>query len=174
MLPFDLKISRTPDDPLEAGVRIWYVKKGYSFPLRYEMGRLVSYYNDQVLELEMADRHLLFVSVSPLQEPHLGTCNRALPSDLPFEIGLPRTYLDATNTLGTYVQIGCNIKVWFDASAVSLLIQGAPDLHEYGLEGGAGLLTRTYATEKTSAYAGAGSQITVETVTNLRRYIYQR
>jgi hypothetical protein len=41
---------------------------------------------------------------------------------------------------------------------VSLLVQGAPDLHEYGLEGGAGLLTRTYASEKTAAYAGAGSQ----------------
>ena len=39
-----------------------------------------------------------------------------------------------------------------------MLVQGAPDLHEYGLEGGAGLLTRTYASEKTAAYAGAGSQ----------------
>jgi hypothetical protein len=57
--------------------------------------------------------------------------------------------------LGPYVQIGCNFKVWFDAGAVSLLIQGAPDLHEYGLQGAAGLLTRTYATEKIHAYAQA-------------------
>ncbi len=158
MLPFDLKISRSPDDPLDAGVRIWYAKMGYSFPLRYEMGRLVSYYDDQVLELEMTDPQLLFVSVSPLKERNLGTVDRPVPPDMPFEIGLPRAYLEGTNTLGPYVQIGCNIKVWFDAATVSLLIQGAPDLHEYGLQGGAGLLTRTYATEKTPAYAGAGSR----------------
>jgi hypothetical protein len=42
MLPFDLKISRSPEDPLEAGLRIWYCKTGYSFPLRYDMGRLCS------------------------------------------------------------------------------------------------------------------------------------
>lgn len=158
MLPFDLKISRVPDEPLEGGVRIWYAKLGYSFPLRYEMGRLVSFYDDQVLELTMHDPHLLFVSVSPLKERQLGEIHRPLPSELPIEIGLPRTYLEATNTLGPYVQIACNIKVWFDASTVSLLVQGAPDLHEYGVEGAAGLLTRTYATEKTPAYAGAGAQ----------------
>jgi hypothetical protein len=56
------------------------------------------------------------------------------------------------------VQIGCNIKVWFDATVVNVLVQGAPDLHEYGLEGAAGLLTRTYASEKTAVYAGIGSQ----------------
>ena len=84
--------------------------------------------------------------------------DRPVANDVPFEIALPRAFLDGTNSLGPYVQVGCNIKVWFDASSVSLLVQGAPDLHEYGLEGGAGLLTRTYASEKTAAYAGAGSQ----------------
>lgn len=158
MLPFDLKISRSPEDPLEAGVRIWYAKEGYSFPLRYEMGRLCSDYDDQVLDLEMTDPHLLFVSVSPLKEPRLGTAGRAVASDLPFEIGLPRAFLDSSTTLGPYVQIVCNIKVWFDATSINLLVQGAPDLHEYGLQGGTGLLTRTYASEKTAAYAGAGSQ----------------
>jgi len=158
MLPFDLKISRTPDDPLDAGLRIWYAKIGYSFPLRYEMGRLCSYYDDQVLDIEMTDPHLLFVSVSPLKEQDLGKVDRAVASDVPFEIGLPRAFLESTNTLGPYVQVSCNIKVWFDAAAVSLLVQGAPDLHEYGLQGGAGLLTRTYASEKTSTYANAGSQ----------------
>ena len=158
MLPFDLKISRTPDDPLDAGLRIWYAKVGYSFPLRYEMGRLCSYYDDQVLEIEMTDPHLLFVSVSPLKEQDLGKVDRTVASDVPFEIGLPRAFLESTNTLGPYVQVSCNIKVWFDASAVNLLVQGAPDLHEYGLQGGAGLLTRTYASEKTAAYAGVGSQ----------------
>jgi hypothetical protein len=157
MLPFDLKISRSPEDPLDAGVRIWYAKTGYSFPLRYEMGRLCSYYDDQVLDVEMTDPHLLFVSVSPLKDPNVGTVDRAVSPDLPFEVGLPRAFLDGTNALGPYVQIGCNIKVWFDAAAVNLLLQGAPDLHEYGLEGGAGLLTRTYATEKIAAYAGAGT-----------------
>jgi hypothetical protein len=157
MLPFDLKISRLPDDPLDAGLRIWYAKIGYSFPLRYEMGRLCSYYDDQVLEIEMNDPDLLFVSVSPLKEENLGTVGRAVAPDVPFEVGLPRAFLEGTNTLGPYVQVGCNIKVWFDAAAVNLLVQGAPDLHEYGLEGGAGLLTRTYASEKTAAYAGVGS-----------------
>jgi hypothetical protein len=158
MLPFDLKISRSPEDPLDAALRIWYAKTGYSFPLRYEMGRLCSYYDDQVLDIDMMDPHLLFVSVSPLKERNLGTVDRAVTDDVPFEIGLPRAFLDGTNSLGPYVQVGCNIKVWFDAAAVSLLVQGAPDLHEYGLEGGAGLLTRTYASEKTAAYAGIGSQ----------------
>jgi hypothetical protein len=143
---------------LDAGLRIWYAKIGYSFPLRYEMGRLCSYYDDQVLDLEMTDPHLLFVSVSPLKEQQMGRVDRAVPQDVPFEIGLPRAFLEGTNTLGPYVQISCNIKVWFDAAAVSVLVQGAPDLHEYGLQGGSGLLTRTYASEKTSAYVGAGSQ----------------
>jgi hypothetical protein len=158
MLPFDLKISRSPEDPLDAALRIWYAKIGYSFPLRYDMGRLCSYYDDQVLDIGMNDPHLLFVSVGPLRETNLGKVDRPVPDDVPFEIGLPRAFLDGTNSLGPYVQVGCNIKVWFDANIVSLLVQGAPDLHEYGLEGGAGLLTRTYASEKTAAYAGAGSQ----------------
>jgi len=158
MLPFDLKISRSPEDPLDAALRIWYAKIGYSFPLRYDMGRLCSYYDDQVLDLDMSDPNLLFVSVGPLKDATLGKIDRPVPDDVPLEIGLPRAFLDGTNSLGPYVQVGCNIKVWFDAAAVSLLVQGAPDLHEYGLEGGAGLLTRTYASEKTAAYAGAGSQ----------------
>jgi hypothetical protein len=158
MLPFDLKISRSPEEPLDAALRIWYAKIGYSFPLRYDMGRLCSYYDDQVLDIDMNDPHLLFVSVGPLRDSNLGKVERPVPDDVPFEIGLPRAFLDGTNSLGPYVQVGCNIKIWFDANAVSLLVQGAPDLHEYGLEGGAGLLTRTYASEKTAAYAGAGSQ----------------
>ena len=158
MLPFDLKISRSPEDPLDAALRIWYAKIGYSFPLRYDMGRLCSYYDDQVLDIEMDDSNLLFVSVGPLRETNLGKVERPVPDDVPLEIGLPRAFLDGTNSLGPYVQVGCNIKVWFDAAAVSLLVQGAPDLHEYGLEGGAGLLTRTYASEKIASYAAAGSQ----------------
>jgi hypothetical protein len=158
MLPFDLKISRSPEDPLDAALRIWYAKVGYSFPLRYDMGRLCSYYDDQVLDIDMNDPHLLFVSAAPLRETNLGKVDRPVPDDVPFEIGLPRAFLDGTNSLGPYIQVGCNIKVWFDANAVSLLVQGAPDLHEYALDGGAGLITRTYASEKTAAYAGAGSQ----------------
>ncbi|MEW6543371.1 MAG: hypothetical protein AB1411_07155 [Nitrospirota bacterium] len=158
MLPFDLKISRKPDEPLEAGLRIWYAKMGYSFPLRYELGRLCSWYNDEVLDIPLDDPNLLFVSVSPIKETELGTVTRPVPNDVPFEIGLPRAFLDGTNSLGPFIQVGCNFKVWFDANAVSLLIQGAPDLHEYGLQGGAGLLTRTYATEKVHAYAQAVTQ----------------
>lgn len=158
MLPFDLMISRKPDDPLEAGLRIWYAKMGYSFPLRYELGRFCSYYDDQVLDIPLDDPHLLFVSASPVKEPELGAVERPLPNDVPPEIGLPRAFLDGTNSLGPFIQVGCNFKVWFDASLVSLLIQGAPDLHEYGLQGGAGLLTRSYASEKVHAYAQAVTQ----------------
>jgi hypothetical protein len=143
---------------LDAALRIWYAKIGYSFPLRYDMGRLCSYYDDQVLDIDMTDPHLLFVSAAPLRETNLGQVDRPVANDVPFEIALPRAFLEGTNSLGPYTQVGCNIKVWFDASSVSLLVQGAPDLHEYGLEGAAGLLTRTYASEKTAAYAGAGSQ----------------
>ena len=158
MLPFDLKISRSPEDPLDAALRIWYAKTGYSFPLRYDMGRLCSYYDDQVLDIDMTDPHLLFVSAAPLRETNLGQVDRPVANDVPFELALPRAFLEGTNSLGPYVQVGCNIKLWVDASSVSVLVQGAPDLHEYGLEGAAGLLTRTYASEKTAAYAGAGSQ----------------
>lgn len=42
MLPFDIKISKKPDDPLDAGSRIFYTKFGYSFPLAYEMDKLIS------------------------------------------------------------------------------------------------------------------------------------
>lgn len=158
MLPFDLKISRTPDDPLEAGLRIWYAKMGYSFPLRYELGKLCSYYDDQVLDLRMDDPNLLFVSASPVKERELGRVERPLPTDVSADIGLPRAFLDGTNALGPFIQVGCNFKVWFDAATVNLLVQGAPDLHEYGLQGGAGLLTRTYATEKIHAYAQAATE----------------
>ncbi len=158
MLPFDLKISRSPENPLEAGLRIWYGKTGYSFPLGYEMGRLCSDYGAQVLDLDMTDPHLLFVSVSPLKKRELGTVDRAVSPDIPFEDAFPRAFLDGSTILGFHVQIVCNIKVWFDATAVSLLTQAALDLHEYGLKGGAGLLTRTYASEKIAAYVGVGSQ----------------
>ncbi len=153
MLPFDVKISRTPEDPLEAGVRVWYAKMGYSFPLRLEWGKLCSYYDDEVLDLALDDPNLIFVSVSEVKEPELGKVERALPTDVKPELGLPRAFLDGTNTLGPFIQVSCNFKVWFDPGVVSLLIQGAPDLHEYGLEGASGLLTRTYATEKVAAYA---------------------
>jgi hypothetical protein len=153
MLPFDLKISRTPDAPLEAGLRIWYATMGYSFPLRYEMGKLCSWYDDTVVDIGMDDPNLLFVSVSPLKETELGTVDRPVPNDVPMELGLPRAFLDGANGLGPFIQVVCNFKVWFDAEALSVLVQGAPDLHEYGLQGGAGLLTRTYASEKIRAYA---------------------
>ena len=87
MLPFDLKISRKPDDALNAILRILYCKKGYSL------------------------------------------------------------------SLGPYIQVVTNYKMWFDASVVALLIQAAPDLHEYGLQGGAGLMTRSHAADKINAYA---------------------
>jgi len=158
MLPFDLKISRKPDDPLAAGVRIWYAKMGYSYPLRYELGKLCSYFGEEVLDIPLDDPNLLFVSASEVKESELGSVERTLSPDVPPEIGLPRAFLEGSNTLGPYVQIVCNVKVWFDASTVSLLLQGAPDLHEYGLIGASGLVVRTYGTEKVQAYAEASKK----------------
>jgi len=153
MLPFDLKISRKPDDPLSAGVRIWYAKMGYSYPLRYEWGKLCSYWSSEVLDIPLDDPNLLFVSASEVKESELGTVARPLPTDVSQEVGLPRAFLEGSNTLGPYVQIVCNVKVWFDAANMALLLQGAPDLHEYGLTGASGLVIRTYGTEKVAAYA---------------------
>jgi hypothetical protein len=153
MLPFDLKISRRPDDPLSAGVRIWYAKMGYSYPLRYEWGKLCSYWGDEVLDTALDDPNLLYVSASEVKESELGRVERALPADVPAEVGLPRAFLEGSNTLGPFIQIVCNVKVWFDAGSMGLLLQGAPDLYEYGLSGASGLVVRTYGTEKVAAYA---------------------
>ena len=153
MLPFDLKISRRPDDPLPAGVRIWYAKMGYSYPLRYELGKLCSYWSNEVLDVALDDPNLLFVSASEVKETELGAVERQLPPDILPELGLAQAFLEGSNTLGPYVQIVCNVKVWFDAANIALLLQGAPDLHEYGLTGASGLVIRTYGTEKVAAYA---------------------
>lgn len=153
MLPFDLKLSRKPDDPLEAGVRIFYCKMGYSFPLRYELGKLCSYHDGQVLDLALDDPHLLFVSVSPVKEPEFKGPARPASPDVPQDHAYPLSVLEHIGSLGPFIQVSCKFKVWFDASVVSLLIQGAPDLAEYGLLGGSGLMTRTYASDSVQAYA---------------------
>ena len=38
------------------------------------------------------------------------------------------------------------------------LSKGAPDLYEYGLQGGAGLMTRTYASDKVETYGQSFTQ----------------
>ena len=158
MLPFDLKISRKPDDPLPAAVRIWYAKTGYSFPLRTEWGKLCSWWDNQVLDIPLDDPNLLYISVSPVKELDLGRVEKAMPADVPPDIGLPLTFLYGIATVGTFIQVACNIKVWFDAAHVSLLLQGSPDLQEYGLHGASGLVTRTYGMEKTPAYVESFSK----------------
>ncbi|WP_447971545.1 hypothetical protein [Nitrospira sp. M1] len=158
MLPFDLKISRDPSDPLEAGVRIFYAKMGYSFPLRYEMGKLCSYHDGEVLDIDLNDSNLLFVSVSRIHDPEFQSHAEANDPNIPPEFSYPVRVLEHTGSLGPFIQVACNFKVWFDASVVSLLIQGAPDLHEYGLQGGAGLMTRSYASDKVETYAESFSQ----------------
>ena len=153
MLPFDLKISRDPADPLDAGVRIFYGKMGYSFPLRYEMGKLCSYHDGQVLDISLDDPNLIFVSVSGVKDSEFITQSAQADPAVPPELVYPLAVLEHTGSLGPFIQLSCNFKVWFDASVVSLLIQGAPDLHEYGLQGGAGLMTRSYASDKVETYA---------------------
>lgn len=158
MLPFDLKISRNPADPLDAGVRIFYGKMGYSFPLRYEMGKLCSYHDGQVLDIPLDDPDLIFVSVSGVKDPEFTAQPAHSDPSVPPEFVYPLAILEHTGSLGPFIQVSCNFKVWFDASVISLLIQGAPDLHEYGLQGGAGLMTRSYASDKVETYAQSFTQ----------------
>ncbi len=153
MLPFDLKISRKPDDSLDAMVRIFYSKSGYSFPLAYEMGKLVSQQDGQVLEIPMDDPNLMFVSASHIKEREFRNPPENERSDVPPELAYPVSVLERSGTLGPFFQIVTHFKVWFDSSVVSLLIEGAPDLYEYGLQGGSGLMTRSHASDKVENYA---------------------
>ena len=153
MLPFDLKISRKPDDSLDAIVRIFYCKPGYSFPLAYEMGKLVSQQDGQVLDIPMDDPNLLFVSASKVKERDFKNPQGEAPPDVPPELVYPVSVIERSGTLGPFFQIVTHFKIWFDSSVVSLLIQGAPDLYEYGLQGGSGLMTRSHASDKVENYA---------------------
>ena len=157
-LPFDVKISKSPADPLDAGVRIFYGKMGYSFPLRYEMGKLCSYHDGQILNIHLDDPNLIFVSVSGIKDPEFKVQSANADPSIPPEYAYPLAVLEHTGSLGPFIQISCNFKVWFDASLVSILIQGAPDLYEYGLQGGAGLMTRSYASDKVETYAQSFNQ----------------
>jgi hypothetical protein len=131
---------------------------GYSFPLRYEMGKLCSYHDGQVLDVDLRDPNLIFVSVSGIKDPEFTIQASQTDPSLPPELVYPMAILEHTGSLGPFIQVSCNIKVWFDASRVSLLIQGAPDLPDYGLQGGAGLMTRTYASDKVESYVHNLSQ----------------
>ena len=75
------------------------------------------------------------------------------PADVPPEFAYPVSVLNMVGTLGPFIQVSCKFKVWFDASVVSLLIQGAPDLSDYGVQGACGLMTRSYASDRVEAYA---------------------
>ncbi len=153
MLPFDLKISRKPDEPLDAIMRAYYSKVGYSFPLAFENGKLCSYHDGEVLDIEMDDPNLLFVSASRIKEREFKFEGDPAQPGLPPEIAYPVTVIERTGTLGPFVQVVTNFKVYFDSSVVSVLVTGAPDLLEYGLQGGSGLMTRTHAADKVEAYA---------------------
>ncbi len=150
MLPFDIKISRKPEDPLEAGLRIYYSKMGYSYPLSYENDKLCSFYDGKVTDISMDDENLLFFSVSKVKEKDFKF--QGSDPNVPPPYSYPQAVLQRTGCLGNFLQIVSNFKVWFDASTISLLIQGAPDLYEYGLQGGSGLMTRSHGADKLEAY----------------------
>ncbi len=157
LLPFDLKFSRTPSEPLETGVRIFYGKPGYSFPLRYQMGQLTSDRDSEVVDIPINDPHLLYVSASRVKEPEFAW-DRPPPGKAPPELAFPLTVLQHLGSLGGYVQVSCNLKVWFDASRVAILIQGAPELLDLGLTGATGLMTRTYGLGTTEEYERSGGE----------------
>ena len=95
----------------------------------------------------------MFVSASALKEPDFRFVVPDQPDDVPPEFAYPLSVLNMVGSLGPFVQVSCKFKVWFDASRVSLLIQGAPDLSDYGLQGACGLMTRSYASDHVEAYA---------------------
>jgi hypothetical protein len=152
LLPFDIKISRKPDNPLETGVRIFYGKDGYSFPLRYEMGKLCSNIDGEIVEVDTTNPNLRFLSMSQVRTPDF---NVELPAqqNIPKGLSYPLTVMQHAGSLGPYVQISTNIKAWFDASQVSLLLEPAPELSKLGIEGASGLLTRTYGLGTTDSYS---------------------
>lgn len=158
MMPFDIKISKTPDDPLEGGMRAYYSKMGYSFPLGFEMGKICSFQDGEILDIALDDPNLLFLSFSRIKEKEFRAPDYPGSPEVPVEYDYPRAVLERTGTLGPYVQLVSNFKIWFDASQVSILIQGAPDLYEYGLEGGSGMMVRSHASDKVPAYAENTSQ----------------
>ena len=157
LLPFDLKLSRTPQDPLETGVRIFYGKPGYSFPLRYQMGQLTSDRDGTVAGIPVDDPNLVYVSASRVKEPEF-SFDGPPPGDAPAELAFPLTLLQHLGSLGGYIQVSCNLKVWFDASRVAVLIQGAPELLDLGLTGASGLMTRTYGLGTNEEYERSGSE----------------
>ena len=157
LLPFDLKLSRTPQEPLETGVRIFYGKPGYSFPLRYQMGQITSDRDGEVVGIDVDDPNLVYVSASRVKEPEFRYGGPA-PGNAPPELAFPLTVLQHLGSLGGYVQVSCNLKVWFDASRVAVLIQGAPELLDLGLTGASGLMTRTYGLGTTEEYERAGGE----------------
>jgi hypothetical protein len=158
MMPFDIKISKKPDDPLEGGVRAYYCKMGYSFPLGFEMGKICSYEDGEILDISLDDPNLIFLSVSRIKEKEFRASAYPGTPEVPVEYAYPRAVLERTGTLGPYIQVVSNFKIWFDSSQVSILIQGAPDLYEFGLQGGSGLMTRSHAADKIPAYVENTSQ----------------
>ena len=158
MMPFDIKISKKPDDPLDGGLRAYYSKMGYSFPLGFEMGKICSYEGGEILDISLDDPNLLFLSVSRIKEKEFRASAYPGTPEVPVEYAYPRAVLERTGTLGPYVQMVLNFKIWFDSSQVSILIQGAPDLYEYGLQGGSGLMVRSHAADKIPAYVENTSQ----------------
>ncbi|MBT5764481.1 MAG: hypothetical protein HOI59_11510 [Nitrospina sp.] len=158
MMPFDIKISKKPDDPLDGGLRAYYSKMGYSFPLGFEMGKICSYEDGEILDISLDDPNLLFLSVSQVKEKEFRASAFPGTPEIPVEYAYPRAVLERTGTLGPFVQMVSNFKIWFDSSQISLLIQGAPDLYEYGLQGGSGLMVRSHAADKIPAYVENTSQ----------------
>ena len=157
LLPFDLKLSRTPQDPLETGVRIFYGKPGYSFPMRYQMGQLTSDRDGTVAGIPVDDPNLVYVSASRVKEPEF-SFDGPPPGNAPAELAFPLTLLQHLGSLGGYIQVSCNLKVWFDASRVAVLIQGTPELLDLGVTGASGLMTRTYGLGTTEEYERSGGE----------------
>ena len=121
------------------------------------MGQLTSDRDGAVVGVPVDDPNLVYVSASRVKEPEFTFSGKA-PGNAPPELAFPLTLLQHLGSLGNYVQVSCNLKVWFDASRVAVLIQGAPDLLDLGLTAATGLMTRSYGLGTTEEYERSGGE----------------
>ena len=125
--------------------------------MRYQMGQLTSDRDGTVVGIPVDDPNLVYVSASRVKEPEF-SFDGPPPGNAPAELAFPLTLLQHLGSLGGYIQVSCNLKVWFDASRVAVLIQGTPELLDLGLTGASGLMTRTYGLGTTEEYERSGGE----------------
>ena len=70
----------------------------------------------EILDIPMDDPNLIFLSVSRIKEKEFRAPAYPATPEVPVEYAYPRAVLERTGTLGPYVQVVSNFKIWFVAS----------------------------------------------------------